>query len=225
MIWEALVGVGMVCVALGIPAIYLWIAVSEENAKSARSLRRARRGGELRRLGWVSCDPVPGLVKAAADIFYRGEPGECFSGEFGGRSAYVMDYSYTLESGRSAEMQHVFLISLDLGVRLPELRATPKGFHGESFKGPDLEFESRRFNKVFRIQCEDRRYASAVLNPRMMECMMRNRRLVWQIRDRTLINWGSNPFDAEDVLARVGAMHELVELIPAFVFQDYAQDI
>lgn len=55
---------------------------------------------------------------------------------------------------------------------------------------PDLDFESEEFNRLFVVRCEDRRFASALIDPRMIEFLLSTRgELDFEIRGRWLLVW------------------------------------
>jgi hypothetical protein len=85
--------------------------------------------------------------------------------------------------------------------------------------------ESKAFNDAFRITCADNRYASAVLHPRMMEWMLFNPGLRWQVAGNALVSWGSGLWTLPDVLARLEAMNGVIDRIPPFVLRDYGQPV
>jgi hypothetical protein len=65
--------------------------------------------------------------------------------------------------------------------------------------------------------------ASAVLHPRMMEWMMFNRGLEWQLAGNALVSWGHGSFVVRDVLARLKAMAGVIDRVPPYIFRDYGQ--
>jgi hypothetical protein len=102
------------------------------------------------------------------DAIYRadGEATNVMVGEYGGHPVRFANYAYqTLDGVRLT----AHLVAFDLPVLLPVLtlrRADP------AVPQLDLQLESPEFNRLFRVDCADDRYASAVLHPRMMEWML-----------------------------------------------------
>ncbi|MDX6236850.1 MAG: hypothetical protein QOG10_1665 [Kribbellaceae bacterium] len=67
--------------------------------------------------------------------------------------------------------------------------------------------------------------ASAVLHPRMMEWMLVNPGLRWQLAGNVLVSWGTGLWTLPDVLARLEAMNGVIDRIPPFVLRDYGQPV
>ncbi len=137
-----------------------------------------------------------------------------FTGDFHGRRLWVLDYEFTTRQGPSP----VHLIALALPVALPELTVSKDSvLPGVS----DIELESQAFNERFRVQADDQRFASAVLQPRMMEWLLQNPGLQWHLAGGTLVSWGYGEVAPTDVLARLEAMAGVIDRIPPLVLTDY----
>ena len=73
---------------------------------------------------------------------------------------------------------------------MPGLRVGPEGF----FSGiarmvgvHDIEFESEDFNRAYKVQAGDRKFASDVINPQMMEFLMSGNAPGFTIIDSDLV--------------------------------------
>lgn len=190
------------------------IVVIHKNGRAA--LRR--RAAEAAQHGWVLVPPNPWLMDVAGRLFSYGRPGDMFAGDFRGRGLCVLDYTYST-GGANGQVQTrvAHVVALNLPVALPPLTLTKES----GFGGRDQELENDAFNTKFRIDCADERFASAVLTPRMMEWMLFNGGLEWQFAGNALVSWSEGSFAVRDVLARLEAMHGLIERIPPYVFRDY----
>jgi hypothetical protein len=190
-----------------------------------------RRWHEMAQYGWQPVPPNPWLVEVVAKLYQRGKPGEMMAGDFRGRGMCALDYSYTTTTSSGADGQttttthQVHAVALNLPVALPPITLSKESRTKRFFGGRDLELESQAFNDAFRIHCADDRYASAVLHPRMMEWMLFNPGLEWQVAGNALVSWGTGPFLIPDVVARLEAMSRLIELIPPFVLRDYGKPV
>ncbi|MFD7155712.1 hypothetical protein ACFV9C_13985 [Kribbella sp. NPDC059898] len=109
------------------------------------------------------------------------------------------------------------MIAYDLPYELPPLSVGPR-----NLLVPSQEFESARFNQLFTVESGDRRYASAVLNPRMMAMLVDDYEHVpWRIVRRTLVTWGLGYWTTPMVSEATYLFGRIVELIPPFVVEDY----
>ncbi|MGW6280002.1 hypothetical protein [Kribbella sp. NPDC055071] len=177
----------------------------------------------MARLGLFPAPPNPWLGEVAARLFQRGRPGEMFAGAFRGRDMCVLDYRYTTGNGKSQQTVTVHLVALNLPALLPPLTVTRHSGFKRVFGGRGLELESKAFNDAFRIACGDDRFASAVLHPRMMEWLLFNPGLEWQLAGNALVSWGYGQFQVHDLLQRLEAMVGVADRIPPFVLRDYGQ--
>jgi len=77
---------------------------------------------------------------------------------------------------RTSEETHYFAIySLHLSKSLPGLRVTKEGLFGKLARMVgmhDIEFESEAFNREFKVKGDDRKFASDVVNPPMMQFLL-----------------------------------------------------
>ncbi|MFB6726466.1 hypothetical protein ACFCV3_40225 [Kribbella sp. NPDC056345] len=175
--------------------------------------------------GWHPAPPNPWLVEVAARLWARGRPHEMFAGDYRGRGMCVLEYMYTTSNGKTTTTHTVHLVALNLPVALPPLTLSAESAVTRMLAGPDLELESRLFNDQFRITCQDERYASAVLHPRMMEWMLHNPGLQWQLAGNALVSFAPGSFTVPDVAARLEAMTGVIDRIPSFVLRDYGAPV
>jgi hypothetical protein len=215
--------------ALAVAGFSAVIALAIWQSKRHRDFLRAR-AQTAAQFGWYPAPPNPWLVEVAAGIYQRGKPGEMLAGDFRGRGMCALDYTYTTTStgsdGQTTTTTHrVFVVALNLPVALPPLRLTMDSKFQRLFGGRDLELESKAFNDAFRINCADNRYASAVLHPRLMEWMLHNPGLEWQLSGNALVSWGTGSFTIPDVTARLEVMNRVIDLLPPFVLRDYGQPV
>jgi hypothetical protein len=219
----AVVGAFAVLAFSGVIALAIWQSRRRRDFLRARAYAAAQ-------YGWYLAPPNPWLVQVAAGLYQRGKPGEMIAGDFRGRGMCALDYTYTTTStgsdGQTQTTTHqVFVVALNLPVALPPLRLTMDSKFKRLFGGRDLELESKAFNDAFRVSCADNRYASAVLHPRLMEWMLHNPGLEWQLSGNALVSWGGGSFTIPDVIARLEVMNRVIDLLPPFVLRDYGQPV
>lgn len=198
----------------------IWLAVRSSRRRRAALMQRAAAAAQL---GWYPAPPNPWLREVAARLYRQGEVSEMYVGDFRGRGMCAFDYTYVTSNGKTQQTHTVHLVALNLPVSLPPLTLMHESGLRRALRGRDLELENEQFNERFRVECADDRYGSAVMHPRMMECVLYNPGLEWQIAGNALVSWGTGSFVVPDVLARVEAMNRLIDLIPSFVLRDYGQ--
>lgn len=88
----------------------------------------------------------------------------------------------------------------------------------------DVELESERFNRSFEVRSSDRRFATAVLEPRMMEWLMElSPRYGFEIRDGWLLAFTTQvqPWEI-DLVLRTGA--EFLDRVPSVAHSLFGAD-
>ena len=99
------------------------------------------------------------------------------------------DYEYKTQTtnGKQTTTQvHRFsVLGLSMGILMPQLSVDPENFL-ERFvgrlTGNDIDLESEEFNRAFTVGCPDRKFASDVLHPQMMEFLLEHRQRRLQVR-------------------------------------------
>lgn len=152
------------------------------------------------------------------------------TGTHDGRPFTALDYVYyttetsTDSSGRTTrrEVAHRFsVVALDVGVSFPNLTVRPEGPVGRFFgklTNRDIQFESEAFNRAFTVTCEDRRFASDVIHPRMMDVLLTDPQTAFRIDRHTILTIDDGQHSIDQVTARLGMLDRIVDNIPKFVW-------
>ena len=164
--------------------------------------------------------------------------GNVLSGQYDGRPFIAFDYVYyttetsTDSEGRTSrrEVSHNFgIVGLDmvneLGNRpFPTLCVTPEGLFGRMIgrlTDRDIELESEDFNRAFTVHCEDRKFASDILHPRLMETLLAHYRdLDWRFDHSWIVTIGTGSNDLVDTQRAMDALATIIATVPDFVWQD-----
>ena len=149
--------------------------------------------------GWTYAEDEPRLI----DRFHGAPFGEGFGqraynvilGKHDGRDLVSFDYLYKTHSGsgkdRKTVTHHFSVLGLSMGVPLPSLTVDPEGFFDRVVNrlvNSDIELEFEDFNRAFTVTCPDRKFASDVLHPQMMEYLLQYPDLGWRFeRDSMLV--------------------------------------
>ncbi len=153
------------------------------------------------------------------------------TGAHDGRPLVAFDYRYsttrtTTVNGRTQHRteDHPFsVVGLDAGARFPELAVSPQGFWNQivdAVTGNDIDFESADFNDAFTVTCPDRKFASDVIHPRMMELLMRAPDLAWRFTDGWALVIRKGSHSEAEVTAKLARLDAIVDQVPDFVWRD-----
>ena len=147
-------------------------------------------------------------------------------GQHDGREFVSFDYEYKTTSGSGKDRRtttHTFsVVALSMGVSLPSLRVDPENFVERVIgrvTNTDIELELEDFNRAFTVSCPDRKFASDVLHPQMMEFLLQHREVGWRFeRDSMLVVSGTKRSVAE-IDATLALMDQISDRIPDFVWR------
>lgn len=102
------------------------------------------------------------------------------------------DYKWVTGSGKNQQTHRRSYFLFDLTGELgpvPDLTIRPEGWSDrlwDVFSGGDIDFESEEFSRRFHVTSADRRFAFAVIDPRMMEFLLSTSPQVLEMRG----GWG-----------------------------------
>ena len=147
-------------------------------------------------------------------------------GQHEGRDFVSFDYQYETTSGTGKDRHtttHTFsVLALSMGVALPSLTVDPENFL-ERFVGRltnrDIELESEDFNRAFTVTSPDRKFASDVLHPRMMEFLLQHRDVGWRFERDSMLIVASGRRTIPQIDATLALMDQIAAQVPAFVWK------
>lgn len=212
---------GGLAVLLGIAVLVVYLGF-----RKARE-RRRRLAAYAVSKGWRYEREQPLLVdRFSGPPFGIGESRRAYNALYGthdGRALVSFDYEYETRSVDGKQTQaHVYsVVALDLGVLVPPLRVDPEGFLDRlvgGIVGGDIDLESEEFNSAFSVSCPDRRFASDVLHPRMMEYLLRYPRLGWRFEQDSMMVVAAGARDPAQIEATLRVMDGITGLVPEFVW-------
>ena len=171
-------------------ALFAWLAILAGLLVGAwfGYYKRQRRRNELRLLarqlglGYSVWD-VFGLMTEPFDLFFRGD-GRRFEnvlyGTWQGVEIKEFDYSYyekteSSNGGSRKTWHHFSCVLLETDLSCPHLTVVPESFWtrlADSVGLRDIELELEEFNRAFTVRSDDRRFAVAVMDARMMRWML-----------------------------------------------------
>ena len=121
--------------------------------------------------------------------------------------------------------RHHFSVAVtDIPAWLPETRIHRENVMSglrDELSGDDIEFESDRFNRAFRISSADRKFAYDLIDARMMQWLIScDPRFCFQVRGRAILVF-SKRMKAPELLLLIGTLKEFRERLPHLVFREY----
>ena len=157
--------------------------------------------------------------------------GNVLTGTYDGRGFTGFDYRYSTTS-TSTDAQghttthtevHTFsVIALPVAAAFPELSISPEGFFSRAIgrlTNRDIELESEDFNRAFTVTCPDRKFASDVLHPQMMEYLLTLPHLAWRFTGQHLLVVSAGQHSVPQIESTLQAVDGIVDRIPDFVWQ------
>jgi hypothetical protein len=155
------------------------------------------------------------------------------TGTYEDRPFAAYDYSYrTTETSTDAEGHtttheetHNFsVVAMEVPGTFPNLHVSPEGFFGRMvgrLTNHDIELESEDFNRAFTVHCDDRKFASDILHPRLMETLLAHYRdLDWRFDHSWIVTIGTGSNDLVDTQRAMDALATIIATVPDFVWQD-----
>jgi hypothetical protein len=144
-------------------------------------------------------------------------------GHEGGYPFAAFQYRWVTGGGDDRTKHTIGVVALRLPAGLPRLEVHPEGLIGSVAPGlvrTDIDVESEAFNRRYRVDCDDRRYAVDVLTPRTVEALLTVRPFRWRIDGADLIALAPATDSPPEVLARLSALVAIASGIPSYVWKD-----
>ncbi|MDH2415817.1 DUF3137 domain-containing protein [Nocardioides sp. CER19] len=157
---------------------------------------------------------------------------DVIQGAIGQRRWVTFDYVYhTTETSTDGqghtstrEQSHRFAVmAVDVGAAFPRLSVSPEGVVGRFFgrlTGRDIELESEDFNRAFTVNADDRKFASDVLHPQMMEYLLGHRDLEWRSTGHWVVSAEPGSNELTTIETRAGVLAGILDRVPEFVWRD-----
>lgn len=153
-------------------------------------------------------------------------------GQYDGRGFVAFDFVYhttetsTDSNGHSSsreESHNYGVVALDVGATFPALQVTPEGMFSRMIgrlTNRDIELESEDFNRAFTVVCPDRKFASDVLHPRMMEFLLEHRDSSFRFDRTWILSVENGHTDIDEVEPRLALIDTVADNVPDFVWRE-----
>src|SRR5262249_36920644 len=131
----------------------------------------------------------PGDVHDRYSVFAPFEQGRsrrsnnCLSGQRGELKWEIFDYRYVTGNGKNQTTHHWGIVAAWSRVVSQPMEIGPENFFDKIAAAggfDDIDFESEEFSKAFYVKCANRKFAYDVIDPQMMEFLLKAPKLSWQ---------------------------------------------
>lgn len=224
----AIIGIAVIAFAL-IGLFAYWSYKKEKERQAALTVFAQQHGFQL-------TERDDSLIARWGDEnpFDRGFDKRCNSimrGYWEDRPAVLFDYTYhtwetrTDSKGNTTqhkESHHLAITAVQTEKRFPPLSVRPEGFFGRMLgrlTNSDIQMEWEDFNRAFTVNCPDRRFASDVLNQQMMELLMQDRELAWQITGPDIMIMRVGVHDPAELTSTLASLDRILDAVPEHVKQ------
>ena len=186
--------------------------------------------------GWTfhHADPYGLEHRWSGDPFDRGHSRHVrnvIEGVSAGRSFLSFDYRFSETSGsgksRHTTTYHFHVTAVALPVQLPDLYVGHENLltrFGSALGLDDIEFESDEFNRQFRVQSSEPKFAHDVLHPRTMQELLHVDCPTLRLEGSDCLVSSSGKAVPDVLVHHLAAVRTFVDGIPAFVWRDYGYD-
>ena len=179
--------------------------------------------------GWTYVQEEPRLVgRFTGPPFGAGFGRRAYNvlyGKHDGRDLVSFDYEYKTQTSNGKQTTttvHRFsVLGLSMGVAMRPLSVDPENFLDRfvgRLTGNDIDMESEEFNRTFTVSCPDRKFASDVLHPQMMEFLLAHRQLGWRFEQDSLLVIAQGRRAPGQIDATLAVMDGITDRVPDFVW-------
>ena len=130
---------------------------------------------------------------------------------------------------RDEQQVRIHVVAVHLPMWLPTVDVVPETFGVKLEKAAgaqDLQFESDQFNRAYRVQARDERAAYALIQPVLMERLLRQDALsvAWRTDGSWVVSWQYGTTDLDSLARRLGVISAVAGSIRPHVWQQYGVD-
>jgi hypothetical protein len=145
------------------------------------------------------------------------------TGGIAGRVFLGCDYNYSTGSGKSRHDYEFSLIIVNSPILLERLLIRPENF-ADKFAAlvgfDDINFESAEFSRKFFVKAPNKKWAYAIIHPRMMEFLLSMPQFFIEFDSLSVIVYREDKFSVADFENAVNLINGIFDRIPDYVIQD-----
>jgi hypothetical protein len=151
------------------------------------------------------------------------------TGSYDGRPAIAWDLTYHTwesrtvngKSQRRKQAHRYAVVCVTMPRSYPDLSVSPEGPLGRMWgrlTDTDVQFESDDFNQAFTVNSTDRRFASDVIHPRMMQMLLAEcSDVAWQMTDDQIMSITSGRLDPDSLPRLLHVLDAVLDQVPPHV--------
>ena len=185
------------------------------------------------RHGWEYSGGVPGITTRltgfplGVGVNKRVEDG--IAGTYGGFECSHFTYRFEYSFGDDKAVDQVFTMTVvTLYVPLDRLDLVPEDGASRvmgAIAGADIDLESAEFNRLWRLISADKRFAVDVVDPRMMQHLLRHRLpgVAVRIDQNYVIAWSAGVAQLDELAPRLNLVTGIASRIPAHVLRRFTE--
>lgn len=141
-------------------------------------------------------------------------------GDCGGRHIILFDYTYKTGSGKNQSTHNHCGLIADMPIAGRRLSVRPENFLDRfaSFVGfDDINFELEEFNRAFRVNCDDKKFAYDVFHSGMMEYLLGDRSAAFEWQGRSLLISSTGHSTKEGIRRAMTLSSGIIERLPEYL--------
>lgn len=133
----------------------------------------------------------------------------------------IFDYHFSTPGGKSGYDYYWSAFVVEIEHNFPDLiisHETRESRFAEILGESHITFESAAFSRAFRVRCSDRKFASEVCHPKMMEFLLANQDLTVEISGDGIAILFEDWLRPEKIESNLERLVEIRKLLPEYLF-------
>ena len=203
-------------------------AIGAARRRSMANLRCADMQALSQKLGFADFNPEHDYAFvddwSILGRFSQGENRYAFNmlqGVYHEQKLFIFDYHYRTGSGKNTQDHYSTIFMLMVPGAFPKITVGPENILGRiegMFDSQDIKFESAEFSKAFRVRSLDKKFAYDVCNPQMIDFLLANRGLVFEINGPVILLSFTPQLPVEQIEPNLQRLAQIRALLPQYLF-------
>jgi hypothetical protein len=180
------------------------------------------------KLGFADFNPGPdyGFIEgwSILDRFSQGDNRYAFNllqGVYHDQKLFIFDYHFRTGSSKNAQDHYYTIFMLLVPGVFPKTTISRENLLGRiegMFDSEDVKFESAEFSKAFRVRSLDKKFAYDACNPQMIEFLLANRSLEFEINGPVILLSFTPPLPVDQIEPNLQRLAQIRALLPQYLF-------